>query len=82
MYRLKLKHPTEVDFNTKRVIIATGSRHDHSEEDSKYFCVLGHKTLVDLTKMLDKVIRNNQEIDELHNELAEMKLYVESDCEC
>lgn len=39
-YSEPLKHPTEVDYNTKRVIIVTGSKDDHLEEDSKYFLVV------------------------------------------
>ena len=35
-----LKHPAEVDFNTKRVIIVTGNRKDHLQEDSQYFLVV------------------------------------------
>jgi uncharacterized membrane protein len=42
-YSESLKHPTEVDCNTKRVIIVTGTREDHLEEDSKYFLVLKTK---------------------------------------
>lgn len=42
-YNESLKHPTEVDCNTKRVVIVTGSREDHLEEDSKYFLVIKKK---------------------------------------
>jgi hypothetical protein len=63
------------------VIIVTGSRNDHSEEDSKYFLVLKRKELSDSIKCLNKVINKNRDIDELHNELGELKPHLESDYE-
>ena len=39
-YSEQFKHPTELDFNTKRVIILTASKTDHLEEYSKYFLVV------------------------------------------
>jgi predicted ATP-grasp superfamily ATP-dependent carboligase len=62
-----------VDFNTKRVIILTGSKKDHLQEDSKYFLVIKKKDLNDSFKRLNEVIKNNENIDELHNELADLK---------
>lgn len=76
-----LKHPTEVDCNTKRVVIVTGSRCDHEEEDSKYFLVLRRKELSESVKCLNRIISKNADIDELHNELAELKPHLESDFE-
>lgn len=76
-----LKHPTEVDFNTKRVIIVTGSRKDHLEEDSQYFLVVKSGLLEESVKRLDRLARNNLEIDELHNELSEVKVWLEPEYE-
>jgi hypothetical protein len=65
-----MKHPTEVDYNTKRVIILTGKHTDHHEEDSKYFLVIKKKELSSSIKILNKIICKSSDIDELHNELG------------
>lgn len=80
-YSQRFKHPTEVDYNTKRVIILTGSNMDHQEEHSKYFLVLKKKELTKSVKYLTKIIGRNESVDELHNQLGELKAYVESDCQ-
>jgi hypothetical protein len=56
-----------VDCNTKRVVIVTGSRSDHLEEDSKYFLVIKKKELNDSVRVLNKIISKNTDIDDLHN---------------
>jgi hypothetical protein len=66
-YNESLKHPTEVDCNTKRVIIVTGTHKDHIEEDSKYFLVIKKKELSDSIKVLNRIIAKNCDIDDLHN---------------
>lgn len=76
-----MKHPTEVDCNIKRVVILTGNREDHLEEDSKYFLVIKKKELGDTVKTLNKIITKNHDIDDLHNEMGEMKALIESDYE-
>lgn len=80
-YSEPLKHPTEVDCNTKRVVIVTGSREDHLEQDSKYFLVIKKKEIGDTVKALNKIISKNVDIDDLHNEMGDMKALVESDYE-
>ena len=77
-----MKHPTEVDCNTKRVVILTGTREDHLDEDSKYFLVIKKKELGDTVKTLNKIISKNHDIDDLHNEMGELKALIESDYEC
>lgn len=77
-----MKHPTEVDCNTKRVVILTGAREDHLDEDSKYFLVIKKKELGDSVKTLNKIITKNHDIDDLHNEMGELKALIESDYEC
>jgi predicted ATP-grasp superfamily ATP-dependent carboligase len=77
-----MKHPTEVDCNTKRVVILTGTREDHLDEDSKYFLVIKKKELGDTVKTLNKIITKNNDIDDLHNEMGELKALIESDYEC
>lgn len=80
-YNEPMKHPTEVDYNTKRVIILTGTREDHLDEDSKYFLVVKKKELNDSVKELNKLITKNCDIDDLHNEMGDMKAFIESDYE-
>lgn len=80
-YNEPLKHPTEVDYNTKRVIILTGTREDHLEEDSQYFLVLKKKELSESVKSLSKIITKNGDIDDFHNQIGDMKALVESDYE-
>lgn len=72
-YNEQYKHPTEIDFNTKRVIIVTGSKNDHLEEYSKYFLVVKGRELGHTFKGLSKVINRNKDIDELHNDLGQLK---------
>jgi hypothetical protein len=72
----KMKHPTEVDSNIKRVVILTGSRQDHSEEDSQYFLVLKRKGLQHYGRLLTNLIDKNQDIDDLHQELGRWTLEV------
>lgn len=74
-----MKHPTEVDSNTKRVIILTGCRHDHSEDDSQYFLVMKKKELKHYGRVLTNLINKNQDIDELHQEFARWTMEIESD---
>jgi hypothetical protein len=64
-----IKHPIEVDIHTKRVVILTGSKDDHLEEDNKYFLVIKKRelSLTKTSRFLIKLANNNEEIDELHN---------------
>ena len=80
-YSEALKHPTEVDCNTKRVVILTGNRADHLDEDSKYFLLIKKKELTDTVKTLNRIISKNTDIDELHNEMGDLKALIESDYE-
>lgn len=75
-YSEALKHPTEVDCNTKRVVILTGNREDHLDEDSKYFLVIKQKELTDAVKTLNRIITKNRDVDELHNEMGDLKAMV------
>ena len=75
-YSEALKHPTEVDCNIKRVLILTGNREDHLDEDSKYFLVIRQKELSDTVKTLNRIITKNRDVDELHNEMGELKAMV------
>lgn len=56
-----IQHPTEVDINTKRVVIMTGSKDGHLEEDNKYFLVVKQKdlSLYQTSKTLSKLVSNN-----------------------
>jgi hypothetical protein len=81
VYSETLKHPTEIDFNTKRVIIVTTTSADHLAEDSKYFWVLKRGDLESNIDLLKGLIERNKEIEELHNELAELKIETSSDDE-
>ena len=72
------KHPVEVDTNTQRVVIVTRSTQDHLLEDNQYFLIVGKKdfNLNKIGKLVDNLIDRNQDIDELHNDLAALKAYV------
>ena len=74
-----LKHPTEIDSNTKRIIILTATRKDHTEEDSQYFLVASKKALKDYSRALTELISRNQSIDDLHSEFVHWKIEMESD---
>jgi hypothetical protein len=68
------KHPTEVDIQTRRVIILTSLASDHHEEDSSYFLTVEQDcSLTRIAKKLVQLVNNNEDIDELHNELADLK---------
>lgn len=74
-----MKHPTEIDSNTKRIIILTPTRKDHTEEDSQYFLVVNKKGLKDYSRALTEIINNNESIDDLHSEFVNWKIEMESD---
>lgn len=78
-----MKHAVEVDANTNRVIILTGTRRDHEEEDSKYFLVMRRKeqNLGRTMRELNRLVNNNENVDELHNELGMLKVNFESESE-
>lgn len=51
------------------MLILTGSKDDHQEEDNKYFLVINKRefNLAKTARLLEKLIINNQETDEFHN---------------
>lgn len=53
----------------------TSIRNDHLQEDSKYFLVVRGQewTLGKVRRTLERLVDNNEDIDELHNELAFVK---------
>lgn len=61
----QIKHPIEVDVNTKRVLILTSSREDHHEEDNKYFLIVKKQemNLAKTVRLLEKLVDENEEID-------------------
>jgi hypothetical protein len=82
-----MKHASEVDFNTRRVMIITPTHDDHSSEDSRYFLVLHNRRnrwsnfLRSSSQMLKFFFENLKGVDYLHNELMNLKVEVESDGE-
>jgi hypothetical protein len=60
-------------------MIITGSKHDHSEEDSEYFLVLKRKEKKLYGKALADIITRCESIDELHHEFVHWKVDIESD---
>lgn len=62
-------HAVEVDSQTNRVIIFTGSKADYDEEFSKYFLVMRKKdkNLCKIGKKMIRLVNLNEDTDELHN---------------
>ena len=78
------KHAINVDEHTHRVIIMTPTYEDHTYEDDKYFLVAKTKTqeinfLKNTYRTVKKFIDETEDINLMHDELAELKVNLESD---
>ena len=80
------KHAIDVDKDSRRVIILTPNKEDHSWEDQKYFLVLNpndgknNNFLKESLKILRSFFEETRRGDYLHDELAQFKIDIsESD---
>lgn len=61
------------------MVIVTDSPLDHLSEDSKYFLTLRQAELATSINLIASLVAANRNIDLLHNELSELKVFIESD---
>jgi hypothetical protein len=77
-----LKHAIDVDKDTRRVIIVTPNKNDHSSEHENYFLVLKPKMnkcknsnyLREHLRFMKTLFETNTNRDTLHDELYQLKI--------